>query len=241
MDQLTRAMAALLRWTALFLPPGRQEWAEAVASEAPAGRERLPWLIGGLWVVVREAGMLRRTVYTAAALAAGSIIVWLDWHPGSANPAMPINRTTMIGVVLLLAFLPWAIRPVFGPVADGRPARIVRIGGYLTLYALLLVMDGLSRFAGSRFDHMHAFDQANWEADMRSGAVVGLVLIIVMIGGYATAILAVTSRRASVVPSPSASPSIDWARTSWRGLTARRAPVDHDTPRARGRAIRQVV
>jgi len=45
------------------------------------------------------------------------------------------------------------------------------------MYALLLVLDGLSRFAGSRFDNMLAFDQANWAADVRSAAAAGMVLI----------------------------------------------------------------
>src|SRR5690349_9363751 len=108
--------------------------------------------------------MLRRAVAAIAGLAAGTLLVWWDWHPGSANPAMPVNRATMIGAGLLLAVLPWVIRPLLGPAADNRPARIVRVGGYLTLYALLLVMVGLSRFAGSRFDDFQAFDQHHWEA-----------------------------------------------------------------------------
>lgn len=123
----------------------------------------------------------------------GAIMVWLDWHAGSANPAMPVNRATTISVVLLLAVLPW----VFGAVADNRAARIIRACGYTSLYALLAVMVGLSRFAGSRFDHMEAVNQANWAADVRSGAVVSAVLVIAIVGGYAAAILAVTARRIS--------------------------------------------
>jgi hypothetical protein len=68
------------------------------------------------------------------------------------------------------------------------------------VYALLLVIVGMCRFAGSRFDHFQAFDQANWEADLRRGAVVGAVLWVTLVGGYAATVLAVTARRTSVPP-----------------------------------------
>lgn len=203
MERMVALTARMLRSTTALLPAGQREWGEAVWAEAgdvPAGWARLSWLLGGLWLVAREAGMIRTIGYLAAGVTAGMILVWLDWHPGSANPAMPINRITMIVIVVLLALLPWIVRPVLGPVADNRVARIVRTSGYTAMYALLLVMVGLSRFAGSRFDHFRAFNQSNWEADMRSGAVVSAVLIITMIGGYAAAILTITARRVSVAP-----------------------------------------
>jgi hypothetical protein len=203
MDPLVVAMARLLRWTTTLLPPGRREWSEAVlaeASDVPAGRARLSWLAGGLWLVAREAGTIRRIGHTIAGVTAGAIMVCLAWHPGSANPAMPTNRITMITVVLVLAVLPWIAYPVLGPVAPSLTARSVRYGGYLAMYTLLLVMVGLSRFASRRFDHMRAFDQARWEADMRGGAVVSAVLIITIVSGYAAAILAMTARRTSVAP-----------------------------------------
>jgi len=120
-------------------------------------------------------------------------MVWLDWHAGSANPAVPVNRVTTIVVFALLAVLPW----VFGAAADTRTARVVRACGYTALYALMAVLVGLSRFAGSRFDHLVAFNQANWAADMRAGAVVNAVLLTAIIGGYASVVLAVTARRIS--------------------------------------------
>jgi hypothetical protein len=203
MDRMAVLVASLLRWSIVLLPARRRGWAEAVwaeAAEVPAGRARLSWLIGGLLLISREAGMVRRVGFAMAGVAAGVLLVWWDWHPGSANPAMPVNRATMIGVGLLLVVLPWVSRALLGPTADNRAARIVRVGGYLTVYALLLVMAGLSRFAGSRFDHFQAFDQHNWEADMRSGAVVSAVLITLVVGGYAAAVLTLTARRTSVAP-----------------------------------------
>jgi hypothetical protein len=142
----------------------------------------------------------RRVAVTVAAIAAGAVVVWLDWHPGSANPAVPTNRVALIITVGLLAALPWLADLLLGPVADSRTARTVRAGGYLSVYALLLVLVGLSRFAGSRFDDFHAFDQANWEADMRSGAMVSAVLLVAVIGGYAGTLLILTARRTHLPP-----------------------------------------
>ncbi|KJK43223.1 hypothetical protein UK23_34030 [Lentzea aerocolonigenes] len=139
---------------------------------------------------------MRAAWYSLVSLATGSVLVWLDWHAGSANPAVPVNRATMIVTVLVLTVLPW----VLGPVAPNRTARIVRVTGYASIYALLAALTGLSRYAGSRFDHFTAFDQANWEADVLSGAVVGGVLMVLVIGGYAVAVLTLTSRRMAVEP-----------------------------------------
>jgi hypothetical protein len=58
MERLTWMLAGMLRHAAGLLPPGRQEWAEAVRAEAgqvPAGWPRLRWLAGGLcWRRGRE-------------------------------------------------------------------------------------------------------------------------------------------------------------------------------------------
>jgi hypothetical protein len=203
MGAVTAVLAALLRRAGRFLPAGRREWGEAVWAEAggvPAGRARLWWLAGGLWLVARQAPVVRRIGSAAAAATAGAVLVWLDWHPGSANPAMATNRAADILLVALLAVLPWVARAGLGPVAGTRAARVARAGGYLAVYALLLVVVGMSRFAGSRFDHFHAFDQAYWEAAMRHEAVVGAVLWITLLCGYAATVLAVTARRTSVPP-----------------------------------------
>lgn len=139
---------------------------------------------------------MRSAGYTLLSLSAGAVLVWLGWHAGSANPAVPVDRAAVIVLVLVLAVLPL----VLGPVAPNRTARTVRVAGYVSIYALLAALTALSRFAGSRFDHFTAFDQANWEADMRSGAVVGGVLMIGLIGGYAAAVLRLTSHRTAVEP-----------------------------------------
>jgi len=203
MRGVTVALASLLRRLTPLLPADRRDWGEALWSEAgdlPAGPARLSWVVGGLVLVIREADVFRRIGYTAGGLAAGATVVWWGWHPGSANPAMPTDRLALIAVVSVLVLLPWAAGPVLGPVAGNRAARLVRSAGYAAVCLLVLVLVGLSRFAGSRFDHFRAFDQPHWEADMRTGAVVSLVLLLVLVGGYATAILALTARRTSAAP-----------------------------------------
>jgi hypothetical protein len=144
--------------------------------------------------------MVRRLGIAAAGIVAGTVLVWLDWHPGSNNPAVPTDRATLILIMALLVALPLATRPLLGPVADNRVARAVRSTTYPAVYALLLVMVGLSRFAGSRFDDFHAFNQENWESDMRSGAVFSAIILTATVGGYAIGILALTSRRMSLPP-----------------------------------------
>jgi hypothetical protein len=199
----TAALVRALEWAARLLPPGRRAWAEAVRAEAdavPAGPPRLRWLAGGLHTVAWQAGLWRGAARTGLATLAGAALVWLGWHPGSANPAMPTDRVALIVTVGLLAALPAVVRLRYGPVAEHRTARLVRTGGYLAVYALVGVIVGLSRFAGSRFDHFQAFDQANWAADMRSGAIVSAALMIGIVGGYGTAVLMVTAGRAAVRP-----------------------------------------
>src|SRR5689334_12100189 len=102
---------------------------------------------------------MRGIGYSLLSLVTGSVLVWLGWHAGSANPAAPVDRVVMIVTVVVLTVLPW----VHGPVAANRTARIVRAAGYVSIYALLGALTALSRFAGSRFDHFTAFNQVAWE------------------------------------------------------------------------------
>jgi hypothetical protein len=187
-------LAGLLLWTRRWVPPQRRDWIEALAAEAddvPPGGERLAWLVGGLWLVAKEARMIRKVAYIVAGLAGGVVLIRLGWHDGSTNPAVPVNRGIMITVAVLLAALPWLL-----PVAPGRTARIVRAIAYAALCAFYADMVLLSRYAGARFDDFQAADQDNWNADVMAGAVVSAVLIIGMFAFYAVAILLLTSRRA---------------------------------------------
>ena len=78
MRWLTRVLAGLLGYAARLLPPGRQQWAEAVGAEAgevAAGWPRLRWLAGGLRLVGREANVARK--------------MCTGWGPGRWRPPGP--------------------------------------------------------------------------------------------------------------------------------------------------------
>ncbi|MBO3749505.1 hypothetical protein J5X84_25795 [Streptosporangiaceae bacterium NEAU-GS5] len=214
-----KVLTAALRRAVRLLPPDRRGWGSALLAEAasvPEGWPRVRWLLGGLRMIAGQAlvGWTARLLRAAGAeppgavqvggsliaLATGGLLVWLDWHPGSENVAAPVNRASMVAVVALLAAAPWIARPLLGPVAPNRTARLVRIGGYLTVYGVLAVVVAVSRFAGSRFDHFKAFDQANHDAEVRSQAIAGVVIVLMLFGGYATAILTMTSRRLAPPP-----------------------------------------
>lgn len=137
-DRLTRVLAGLLGYAARLLPPGRQQWAEAVRAEAgevAAGRPRLRWLAGGLWLVGREANVVRKVLYwlgAGAVAAAGGWVVWLTWTGyGAANPIAVTDRVRVLAGVAALVLLPWVGRrhSWFGPVGGSRTARLSRLAG----------------------------------------------------------------------------------------------------------------
>ena len=134
--RLCGAVAGLLAVLGRLLPAGRREWAEAVqaeASEAPAGWPRLGWLAGGVWLVAREASMMRRVLYgagCAAVAAAVSWLIWLSWQPAD-NPEYTTDRVRILAGAAALVVLPWVgrRRGLFGPAGRSLVARLVRVGG----------------------------------------------------------------------------------------------------------------
>jgi hypothetical protein len=178
-------------------------WLTAVRGEAehiPSRVVRWRWLAGGAWAIACHSAAVRRAVSAVAAVAAGTVVVALAWHPGSTNPAVPVERAGLIGTTALLAVLPWVLRPILGPVAANGTAPLARRFGYLSVYLLLLVIALLSRFAGSRFDQFEAFDPGAWRAEMRADAWVSVLLLAGLVGGYAVLVLALTARRSAVPP-----------------------------------------
>jgi hypothetical protein len=137
-DRRTTALGAVLRGLARALPPERRDWAEAVQAEAamlPAGQPRLNWLAGGLWLVTKEAHMVRKIVYVTGAVALAALAawtVWLSWHttPAAGPGPMTLRLRILAGAVPFVV-LPWAgrRRGWFGPVSDSIVARLVRLGG----------------------------------------------------------------------------------------------------------------
>jgi hypothetical protein len=133
---LTRVLAAMLRCAARLLPPGRRQWAEAVRAEAgqvPQGWPQLSWLAGGVWLVAREATMMRKIAYWlgSGAVAAGAAwAVWMSWRASpAADPQTVTDRVRVLVGVAALAVLPWAgrRRGWFGPVRHSLTVRLVRL------------------------------------------------------------------------------------------------------------------
>jgi hypothetical protein len=192
MRGLTRALARLLRRAAGLLPADRRDWAEAAwaeAGEVPAGRPRLAWLAGGLWMAVRQARVARRAgCWLVFAAAAG--IVQAGWAGAAANPATTVNRVDVIAVVVMLAGLPWAARRWVGPAGDGRLARAVRAGGYAAIFALVLSKASVERYA-------NAPPYGHWSASLLWA---GEIFFLLAMAAYAAWILAVTARRSPAAP-----------------------------------------
>jgi hypothetical protein len=138
MGELTGLLAGMLRYATRMLPPGRREWAEAVQAEAgqvPPGWPRLRWLAGGLWLVAREATMMRKAGYwlgAGAVAAAAAWVVWLSWRTSpAADPQAVTDRVRVLVGVAALVVLPWVgrRRGWFGPVGSSLAARLVRVAG----------------------------------------------------------------------------------------------------------------
>ena len=117
MERLTRMLTRMLRDAARLLPPGRQEWAEAVRAEAelvPAGWPRVGWLAGGLRLAAKEAEIMRKVVYwfgVGMVAAAAAWAVWLAWHTSPTADALTVtDRVRVLVGVGALAVMPWVGR-----------------------------------------------------------------------------------------------------------------------------------
>jgi hypothetical protein len=169
-----------LRVLARLLPAGRREWAEAVqaeASQAPAGWPRLGWLAGGVWLVAREASMMRRVLYgagCAAVAAAVGWVIWLSWQP-AGDPEYATDRVRILVGVAALVVLPWVgrRRGLFGPAGRSLVARLVRVAGAAALCGLGLSLIRLDRHHG--VDQVLGGGSANWPREIGGLVALGLL------------------------------------------------------------------
>jgi hypothetical protein len=193
MRGLTRALARLLRRSAGLLPADRRDWAEAAwaeADEVPAGRPRLAWLAGGLWMAVRQARVARRAGCWLVFAAAAAGMVRAGWAGTAASPAATVNRVDVIAVVVMLAGLPWAARRWAGPVGEGRLARAARAAGYAAIFALVLSKTSVERYA-------NAPPYGHWPAPL---LWTGEIFFLLAMAAYAAWILSATARRSPAGP-----------------------------------------
>ncbi|MGP0050566.1 MAG: hypothetical protein ACLPZR_17170 [Solirubrobacteraceae bacterium] len=184
MTIITRMLTGLLTRSAWLLGPDRAEWLEGLVAEATetrAGRARVVWLLGGVWLTARE--LLRRSAIRALAfIAAAAIVLWVAWPGSSSDSAVPVNRIEIPLYLALLALLPLMVRRFFGPVRPGLLPRMVRVVGYLVVLALV---------AGEAVEAREGQRLGAYFAD---GGKVAAVMVLVIVG-YTGAILILTSHR----------------------------------------------
>ncbi|MGO9082883.1 MAG: hypothetical protein ACLQDY_28290 [Streptosporangiaceae bacterium] len=209
-ERVTRALDRLLGWCAGLLPPGRRGWAEAVRAEAgevPAGMARLGWLAGGLWLVAREAGMVRRIGYwlgVAAVAVAAALAVRYLWSGAHAARDAWWDKARMLLLIALLAGLPWIARRrgVFGPAGRSVTARAVRVGGSAALVGLMLDLARIEQFRGPGGLSVWISPPGPW-----TWAKEGTVLVL--IAACLATVLKVTARRPQARPAP-----VAWCTTA---------------------------
>jgi len=127
----------------------------------------------------------RRIGYGLAFAAAAASLAAVGWPGAATNPATAINRVDVIAILLLLAAVPRLARSRFGPVREGRLNRIVRAGGGLLLFVLVLVKDDVARFKYA------TLPGRSWLV----GLWVGEFLFLAVTAVYLVGLLAVTARR----------------------------------------------
>ncbi|MGH3395880.1 MAG: hypothetical protein ACRDPO_14450 [Streptosporangiaceae bacterium] len=187
MDRFTQVLAGLLGQSARLLPASLREWTEAVLAEArevPAGAGRLAWPAGGLWLVAREVtmrGIVRALAFTAGAAA----LAWISWPGSPSNSATALNRTYLIGTVVLLAALPLVIRRYLGPARPGWAPRVMRAGGY-ALVLILIAAKAVKDRDGSKLGQYFVVVSGLWAME---------ILLLLVIAAYAAGPLVLTSRR----------------------------------------------
>jgi hypothetical protein len=198
-------MSWLSRAGARLLPAERRDWAEAVwaeAPEVPGYWPRLAWRAGGVWLIAREAQMVRRIgtllLFTAAAGAAA----WSAW-PGSAVSDAATARACVIATVLLLAGLPLLSRWLLGPPGN-RMARWLRAGCYAAILAIMPAIAVTRLFLGAvpRGGHdLHTFHffQGPGVPGAATAGPAKVALLVIAACGLAV-ILALTARRTPVAP-----------------------------------------
>jgi hypothetical protein len=111
--------------------------------------------------------------------------VWIAWPGASTNSATPVNRMYVVGTLVLLAGLPLLVRRYAGPVRQGWGPRVVRVGGYAVVLALIAATAAQQRI-GSQLGRYFPIILPVWVMDA------GFLLII---AGYVAGLLILTSCR----------------------------------------------
>jgi len=204
MSGLSRVGAAVRRGMTRLVPAGRRDWVEAVwaeAAEAPPGLRRLAWRAGGVQLIAREALMRRRIGSALLFAVAAALVAWAAWPGSPGSFATSVAQVDVITMVVLLGGLALVARRAFGPPGHSRSARLLRIGSYAAILALIpaknvveQVLDVPPRggidlrlyrlISGPGFGN-------HWDSE---------IVFLVVMALYGAAILWLTSQRSRVAP-----------------------------------------
>ena len=212
MGKWARMTAAVRRGGAWLLPAGRRDWVAAVwaeAREVPPGLTRLAWRAGGVWMLAREALMPPRLGRTLLFAAAAAATAWVTWPQPWAGHIAEGRFDAIAPALLVVAVLPLMSVRLFGPASPSRVARSIRVlcgATVLTLVSAFTVMDAYDQRAPRQPAYLRVFCGPNCP-----GAVPGQgrggptwqaeILIMLLIIGYVSATLFLTSRRAGLARS----------------------------------------
>jgi hypothetical protein len=133
--------------------------------------------------------MPRTMRYWAPLALAAAALGWAAWPGAPDNPATLISRVDVIATVLLLAGLPVIVRRRFGPGGSKRLPRLLRTAGYAAIFVLMLVKADVERVEMARFSGISL-----------AGVWAGEVVLLLVIGAYVAALLAVTAERPPASP-----------------------------------------
>jgi hypothetical protein len=152
-------------------------------------------------VVAAGEGRAARLVPAALFAAAAA---WAAWPQPPVGHALT-SQVGVITTVLLLAGLPLLARWFFGPVTDSRAGRLLRVGWYAAILALMPAMATTGVFAGAvprQTVYLRVFDdiQGRGVPGTSSGGATpaGEILILLLTATYLMVILLMTSRRSRV-------------------------------------------
>lgn len=134
--------------------------------------------------------MPRTIGYWAMTAATAAVLSWATWPGAGHNPATLIGRVDVVAAVLILGGLPPAVRRRYGAVGSGWVPRLVRIGGYAIVIALIMVKADVEQFELAR----------GLQTTKLAGVWFGEVVFLVVIAAYVAALLSVTARRPPASP-----------------------------------------
>jgi hypothetical protein len=137
--------------------------------------------------------MVRTIGYSLAFGVAAAAVAIAGWPGSAANPATLLTRVDVVATLVTLAGVSWAARRLFGPVGGSRSARIVRTGGYLALFALVLAKAYVAR------SEYAATPGGSWLA----GLWLGEFFFLLLLAAYVTGLVALTARRRPFASTPS--------------------------------------